>query len=356
MIPKEDETALSVSPKAWLRGITTSIGIVLVIVLIGVACGPEPTPPPELIHILSPTPTATPVPPYRLPPIISIERSPLRLLEVDEARKVLRDQGCLECSTVLAEAAENSAHRTLVALGDFYGADGLNDVVMANYVAEVYHGDLPSERFEDIHSVYENNGTTLVERHSTYRFIFSFMSGKRHENWLRNDNFFDGRPYHLIQWQLVRTSSGLFWSIYRSSALRGTNPGQAVLYNFEEDEWLSVGGKTDWFGDFDNDGDIEWGVVDSETPIIVREVGGDESPAQETITLATRDFAANLLTDNESDFEALWREHGSWPSLTALAILTRVDDLQSYHSRLQQDVSSGLKIYEAAKRLYEERE
>ena len=87
-------------------------------------------------------------------------------------------------------------------------------------------------------------------------------------------------------------------------------------------DFLSVSGH--WIGDFDDDDIAELGTSAGVGSFTVREIVdsfGVNREATETIAIATKDFASNLLTDDNADFAALWREHGPSASTVALALV-----------------------------------
>ena len=171
------------------------------------------------------------------------------------------------------------------------------------------------------------------------------------------------------RWELVEANGGLFWFLIgdfrihaeppnvmvmrRGDRKWGRNddgPGVVAVFDFEDRLWHHRTGPIAWVGNFDDDPQVELGVVDWNTPVQILELGNPEGRGNEqaeiTISLATRDFRANLQTSAEQDFEALWNEHGPSASVAALSVIVN-RPYNSFLNELRRRVSAGQSIYEA---------
>ena len=297
-------------------------------------------------------PTATPVPAstsvhgLAMPYEVSIKEVPYRKMPVEEARREFRANGCYECSKVLAvqvSASESGSVpyeqvvESFVISGDFFGPDVLTDAIV---VAGGKLSRIVSRSWWGIdYDLLENNGVTLLERKnlSVYHGPRD-VSGSVHD-WV-------SEYFKREQLSVIRANQQILIMVlgYRKQGFLIN--GQSVS---KSPQWGSTW--EFWVGDFDDDPEAEIGLVDHETPIRVVDFDSDfkhNEEATAAITQATRDFAANLQTDDETDFKALWNEHGPSAAIAALALTTN-KDYDSFLTELRQRTSTGQSVYEAVR-------
>ena len=274
----------------------------------------------EVQTLVPPTPTHRPPPTsvreLSLPHKVKIEEVPTRRVPVEEARRVFRDSGCVQCSKVIAEqeriAYSSGSHRwrelanSYVILGDLYGPDQLMDAIL------VVAGRPEGEDWTTIdYRTFENNGVTLIvhEAHG-----YDDIGNK-----VRGDSYVE-RHFKLENWRVLRTNNKTLFIV--------SAEWSHVILLSNEGKWqdrFKFGSRTVWLADLDNDGEAEVGFVDHETPVKVHDfddrISDSRRTAETAIAQAVRDFASNLPTDDAVDFENLWREHGPSASVAALALI-----------------------------------
>ena len=224
-----------------------------------------------------------------------------------------------------------------VAIGDFFGDDGLLDAVLVNITYDYDQRGSSAYRLSDFTDMrwyaFENNGVSLVQRFSDY--------ASRTKN-----------PHRIglspVRWRAFRANESMYF--------QDENPeGTYGILDFAGTESLQVGGRAIWLSDFDDDMEVELGVVNDRSPVMVFELDGEftrNDDATAAIAQATRDLDANLATSDEADFKALWLEHRPSASVTALALIANMD-LESYDERLRAQVAQGGTVYEAVKAIRE---
>ena len=274
----------------------------------------------EVQTLFPPTPTRRPPPTsvrqLSLPHKVKIVEVSTRKVPVEEARRVFRDSGCLQCSTVIAEQERTAdwsegipwgeLAKSYVILGDLYGPDQLMDAILV--VAGRPEG---YEWTQIAYRTFENNGVALIvhEGHG-YDDIGDKVKG---------DSYVQ-RHFKLENWRVLRTNNKTLFIVSAGWSW--------VILLSNEGKWqdrYQTGPRTVWLADLDNDGEAEVGFVDHETPVRVHDlddkISDRRGTAETAIAQAARDFAANLPTDDAVDFENLWREHGPSASVAALALI-----------------------------------
>ncbi len=193
-------------------------------------------------------------------------------------------------------------------------------------MATYYHFDGNQDLYH--WEIFENNGVTLLNR-SVWREAY----------WGDRDS--EQSP---LQLELIRVGGNTFLIAEAHTYLS--------LNSLFSGGHIGLRDGKLWVADFDGDADAEFGLVDYETPLEVFDFSRDyvdfvlNREATAAITQATRDFAANLRTDDEADFTALWQEHGPAASVAALALVLNTDVSLMLDALLERTDGGG-SIYDA---------
>ena len=296
--------------------------------------------PTAIANLPTPTPVIESPAGLQLPSRLRPSPVPHRKMSLEEARRMYREMGCTGCSTRLQEAYDtyggsnrkyHVANSVEVLMGEFTGNDNLPDAILLIKTLEFYIYDRsPNWSASYLAIPLTHNGVSLD--HNLGRNKAGLSVGKKlpanlagvygsKEGVGRNlESFFTDVRYSL--------------SAYDEQVYLLTYYGRGIsLWNLVT-RGLMVDHKSlgSMFGDFDNDNEIEIGVLreDSGLRIIESDIMGTNDEATETISLAAKDFASNLLTTDTADFEALWREHRPSASVAALALILEMP----FHSLL----------------------
>ena len=251
-------------------------------------------------------------------------------MSLADARRKYREIGCTDCSTDLAEEYERLtggpgvyADYAEIIIGEFLGGDNLPDAVLL-------------VRRIQWHS---RQGSWVAYYHS--RALIHTGVGLDQTGQSRLDN----RLPDLLRRYGENVREGLkgdirnYFTTARSKLFATSNLEDSHVYLVTYyDREMAISNLTTedgagfsrilnyWFGDFDNDNAIEMGALqeDPALPFVVIEIVdglGNNDEATETIARAAKDFASNLLANDEDDFKLLWEEHGPSASVVALALI-----------------------------------
>ncbi len=321
-----------------------------------------------IANLPTPTPVITSDAGLMLPTRIRVQPFSVQVMSVDEARAMYRDIGCSQCSTTLADMSrrpypsEPNYPGMEVMVGHFLGNDELPDAVHFRYSI-----DIDADRFELRATLLRHSGVNL-DKTEGYQYLANRFYGEG----LIGDNIYrqiavhgadivNGRVFD-VDTTIIHEDIYLFVLAILGGEenrpennfdfLRSSRKNNEVTSTYSDDFWAEEhrGFISEyWLGDFDDDNEVEVATIkDGGIHRVIEIVEGitHSSGATATISLATRDFASNLLTDDAEDFELLWREHGPSASVAALALILDMP-FHDLLDRLYQAVDNGEDIREA---------
>ena len=249
-------------------------------------------------------PTATSPAGLQLPIRLRPSSVPHEKMSLEEARRMYREIGCTGCATRLATGLPenvNQDHDDIVLTGAFLGDDSLPDSI----VIRIWEGGTV------VCVVLINTGVSL-EQYTN--FVVDHNNGNTKEE---SDVLFQATSegYELLN---VNDYVLLILGIDLKNGGR-----QYGITNLTTNTDGTLAGIYHWYGDFDNDNEIEVGLLQEDNSLRIIETDRltTNGEATSSIALAAKDFASNLLTDDSADFEALWREHRPSASVAALALI-----------------------------------
>ena len=267
-----------------------------------------------------------------LPTRLVIDAIPYEMLSAEEARRRYRDVGCMGCSTQLADSLAERVEGDLVdhmVLMAHISDDNLPDAILLTAELENPRSDPGRVPYYAYPFVSTGIGLDLAVRSWATGYIYGHLQisfyrleegryGNREEkeNAIRRnfgalDHSLFRVPGNDVVYHIVQNRRYNIISVY--ALLSGE--GSLRRYTLAQDYWV---------GDFDDDGKVEIEILSEDNSIIVLDISeyiGYNEDATDTVTLAIKDFAGNLLTDDAADFDALWREHGPSASVAALALI-----------------------------------
>ena len=266
-------------------------------------------------------PTATSPAGLQLPVRLRPSPVPHEKMSLEEARRMYREIGCTGCATMLAEYSPKYPPN-IVITGTFLGDDNLPDSITFR-----------TREHDVLCTAFINTGVSL-------EYLIPNRAGKvpySGERWTsRFDIYSTKEEFHdLFQatseaYELLNVNDHILLILGLDLKKQGGEYGITNLTTntspIDDGRPDTLAGIHHWYGDFDNDNEIEVGLlqVDNSLRIIETDRLTTNGEATNTISLAAKDYASNLLTEDAADFEALWREHGPSASVAALALVLDV--------------------------------